>query len=149
MLTPWKKSYDQPRQHIKKQRHYFINKVLSSQGHGISSSHAWTDVEAETPIIWPPDVKNWLFWKDPDAENDWGQEEKGTTEDEMGFGITDSMDIGLGGLRELVMNREAWCAAVHGAAKSWTQLSELNWTDAKRNKSEKDKYCMIPLICGI
>ena len=86
-----------------------------------------TDVEAETPIIWPPDVKNWLFWKDPDAEKDWGQEEKGTTEDEMGFGITDSMDIGLGGLRELVMNRKAWRAAVHGIAKSWTRLSD--WTE--------------------
>ena len=42
-----------------------------------------TDVEAETPILWPPDVKSWLTWKDPDAGKDWGQEEKGTTEDEM------------------------------------------------------------------
>ena len=42
-----------------------------------------TDVEAETPILWPPDVKNWLIWKDPDAGKDWRQEEKGTTEDEM------------------------------------------------------------------
>ena len=42
-----------------------------------------TDIEAETPILWPPDVKNWLIWKDPDAGNDWGQEEKGTTEEEM------------------------------------------------------------------
>ena len=42
-----------------------------------------TDAEAEAPILWPPDVKNWLIWKDPDAEKDWGQEEKGTTEDEM------------------------------------------------------------------
>ena len=42
-----------------------------------------TDAEAETPILWPPDAKSWLFWKDPDAEKDWGQEEKGTTEDEM------------------------------------------------------------------
>ena len=42
-----------------------------------------TDIEAETPILWPPDAKGWLFWKDPDAGKDWGQEEKGTTDDEM------------------------------------------------------------------
>ena len=134
MLTPWKESYDQPRQHIKKQRHYFANKGPSSQGYGFSSGHVWmrvldykeswalknwcfwtmvlektldsplgckeiqpahpkgdqswvfigrTDVEAETPILWPPDVKSWLIGKDPDTGKDWGQEEKGTTEDEM------------------------------------------------------------------
>ena len=134
MLAPWKKSYDQPRQNIKKQRHYFANKGLSSQSYGFSSSHVWsweldykeslelknwyfwtvvlektlespldckeiqpvhpkgdqswmfigrTDGETETPILWPPDAKSWLIWKDPDAGKDWGQEEKGTTEDEM------------------------------------------------------------------
>jgi len=131
-LAPWKKSYDQPRQHIKKQRHYFANKGLSSQSYGFFRSHVWmweldykeswapknwcfwtvvmktpkspldckeikpvhpkgdqswvfigrTDAEAETPILWSPDVKNWLTWKDPDAGKDWRQE-KGTTEDEM------------------------------------------------------------------
>ena len=134
MLTPWKVSYDQPRQHIKKQRHYFVIKGLSSQGYGFSSGHVWmweqdykeswaqknwcfwtvilentlespldckeiqpvhpkgdwswvfigrTDVEAETPILWPPDAKTRLIWKDPDAGKDLGQEEKGKTEDEM------------------------------------------------------------------
>ena len=133
MLVPWKKSYDQPRQHIKKQRHYFANKGLSSQGYGFFSSHVWmweldyieswalknwcfwtvvektlespldckevqpvhpkgdqswvftgrTDAEAETLILWPPDAKNWLIGKDPDAGKDWRQEEKGVTEDEM------------------------------------------------------------------
>ena len=134
MLTPWKESYDQPRQHIKKQRHYFANKGLSSQGYSFSSSRVWmweldykeswalknwcfwtvvlektlensvdckeiqpvhskgdqswvfigrTDAEAETPILWPPDVKNWLIRKDPDAGKDWSWEDKGMTEDEM------------------------------------------------------------------
>ena len=131
MLTPWKKSYDQPRQHIKKQRHCFANKHPYSQSCGFPDSHAWmwelyhkesrvpkkwsfwtvllektleshldckeihpvnpkgnqswifirrTDVEAETPILWPPDVKSWFIKKDPDAGKDWRQE-KGTTGD--------------------------------------------------------------------
>ena len=81
------------------------------------------DVEAETLILWPPDVKSWLIWKDSDAGKDWGQEEKGTTEHEM--------DMGLGGLRELVMDREAWSAVVHEVANRRTWLNdwtELNWS---------------------
>ena len=129
-----KKSYDQPRQHIKKQGHYFADKGPSGQGCGFSSGHVWmwdliykeswvpknwcfwtvvlkktlessldckeiqpvhpkrdqswvfigrTDAEAEPLILWPPDMKSWLIWKDPDAGKDWGQEEKDTTEDEM------------------------------------------------------------------
>ena len=128
-----KKSFDQPRQHIKKQRHYFANKSLSSQSYGFSSTHVWmweldykeswaqmswcfwtvvlektlespwdfkeiqpvhpkgnqswiffgrTDAEAEAPILWPPDAKNWFTGKDCDAGKDWRQEEKGRTEDE-------------------------------------------------------------------
>ena len=134
MLAPWKKNYDQPRHHIKKQRHYFANKVPSSQSYGFSTIHVWmweldhkeswalknwcfwtvalektlespldckeiqpvhpkgnqswifigrTDAEAYTPILWPPDVKNWLIGKDPDAGEDWRQEEKEMAEDEM------------------------------------------------------------------
>ena len=142
-LAPWKKSYDQPRQHVKRQRHYFADKGSSSQSYGFSYSHVWmweldykeswvpknwcfwtvvlekplespldckelqpvhsegnqswivigmTDAAAETPILWPPDRKNWLIGKDPDAGKDWRQEEKGTTEVRLLDGITDSMD---------------------------------------------------------
>ena len=133
-LAPLKKSYDKPRLHIKKQRHYFVNKGPSSQSYGFSSSHVWmrelghkeswvlknwcfwtvelektlespldckeikpinpkrnqswifigrTDVEAEAPILWLPDAKNWLFRKYPDIGKDWRQAEKGMSEDEM------------------------------------------------------------------
>ena len=85
-----------------------------------------TDAEEEASILWPPDVKNWLIGKDPDATKDWRQEEKGMTEDEMVEGISDSMDMNLSKLQELVINREAWHAAVYGVAKSQTQLSD--WT---------------------
>ena len=90
-----------------------------------------TDVKAETPIFWPPDAESWLIWKDLDAGKDWGQEEKRTKRMRWLDGLTDSMDMGLGGLRELVIDREAWRAAVHGVTKSRTRLNEMNWTELR------------------
>ena len=84
-------------------------------------------VEAETPILWPPAAKNWLIWKDPDAGKDWRWEEKGTTEDEMveWHHWLDGREFEWA--QGVVMDMEAWRAAVHGVTKSWTWLSD--WTE--------------------
>ena len=180
--TPWKESYDQPRWHIQKQRHYFANKGSSSHGHGIFCGHVWmwkldceedwvpknwcfwtvvlektlespldckeiqpvhsggdqtwgfsiivrTDAKAETPVLWPPHAKSWLIGKDSDAGRDWGQEEKGTTEDEMagwhhwldggGSEWTPGVGDGQGGLAGC----DSW-----GHKESDT-TEQLNWTE--------------------
>ena len=206
-LVPWKKSYDQARQHIKKQRHYFANKGLYSQSYGFSSSHIqiwelhhkeswvvknwcfWTMVldkifespscckeiipvnpqenqswifigrtDAEVPILWPPDANSWLIRRDPDAGKDWRQEEKGMTENEIirWHHRLDSLEFeqapGVGDGQGSQACCRPWSHKESDTAErlNWTELVDLEGIMIiKISQTEKDKYSMISLICGI
>ena len=179
MLVPWKKSYDQPRQHIKKQRHCFANKGPSSQSYGFSSSHVWmweldhkeswasknlcfwTVVlknSLESPLdcnevkpVNPKENQSWIFIGRTDAETEnsntlatwckelthckrpwcWERLKAGGKGDDRGWNgwmaSPTQWALSLSKFQELVMDREAWRAAVHGVTKGQTWLSD--WTE--------------------
>ena len=181
MVTPWKESYDQHRQHTKKQRHSFVNKGLSSQGYGFSSSHVWM-WELDYKESWA--AKNWCFWTvvlektlespldckeiwpvHPKGDQSWvvtgrtdvevklqyfghlmqradssektlmlgkieGRRRRGWQRMRRLDGITDSMDMGLSKLQELVMEREAWHQHASFMGSQVSNTTEgLNWTE--------------------